>query len=196
MLHRIVAVLIAVFTTSTRGSVSRRCILTRGAAFAIGCSPLVPQSARAAQRGAEPAYKTQAFSDEVCVRRTPLGACAETAPEKNTGAERYKVLQIEPEPESDLVRQLLKKSEENAEANAELVKQKTIKAAQPGTFGPFAKDAPIMRQDGSFDVVPLAKYDRLKDKGKLTKTQAGLDVYIKGFDPDAPEPKQKLFGLF
>ena len=91
---------------------------------------------------------------------------------------------------------LLKKTQENKEANAQLVKEKTIKAAQPGTFGPFAKDAPIMRQDGSFDIVPLRRYDTLKDRGKITQTATGLDMYVKGFDPDAPEPKQKLFGLF
>ena len=159
-------------------------------------SQLLPRAATAAQRGAEPAYQNQAFTDEVCVKRTPLGACAETAKEKTTAAAPLKVLQATPEPESELVKQLLRKTAENADANAELVKQKTIKAAQPGTFGPFAKDAPIMRADGTFDIVPLAKYDRLKDRGKITKTKTGLDTYVKGFDPDAPEPKEKFLGLF
>lgn len=182
---------------STRGAVSRRCLLTQGAAAAAVSPALLPvQRAIAAQRGAEPAYQNQAFSSEVCVRRTPMGACAETAPERDDAAPKLNVLQVTPEPESDLVKALLKKTAENADANAETVKQKTIKAAQPGNFGPFAKDAPIMREDGSFDIVPLAKYDRLKDRGKITKTAVGLDTYVKGFDPDAPEPKQKLFGLF
>ena len=99
--------------------------------------------------------------------------------------------------DSAIVQSLLKKTADNAEKNAQLVKEKTIKADQGATFGPFAKDAPIMRADGSFDVVPLAKYDRLKDRGKITQTATGLDKYVAGFDPDAPEPqREKIFGLF
>lgn len=99
--------------------------------------------------------------------------------------------------ESEIVKRLLQQTADNAEANARLVKEKTIKANEGAQFGPFAKDAPIMRADGSFDAVPLAKFDRLKDKGKLTKTKTGLDRYVDGFDPDAPEPKQpKFLGIF
>ena len=31
--------------------------------------------------------------------------------------------------------------------------------------------------------MPLARYDRLKDKGKLTQPETGLDTYVPGFDP-------------
>ena len=183
---------------------TRRVIVSRAAA-AAAASAAMPglQAATAAQRGAENAYQTQTFGTEVCVKRTAMGACAETAREGATGeaptkpeATRVKVLQIEEEPQSELVKSLLKKTADNAEANAREVKEKTIKANQPGQFGPFANTAPIMREDGSFDVVSLGKFQRLKDRGKITQTATGLDTYVKGFDPDIPEPKQKLFGLF
>ena len=185
----------------------RRAVLRAAAAVAAAplTLPLLP--ATAAQRGAEPAYKVQSFDDSaVCTRRTPLGACADTAPmgspeaekvlNRDTGAVPMRVLQAEPEAESDLVKSLLKKSAENAEANAQLVKEKTIRANQYGQFGPFSSETQIMRQDGSFDIVSIKRFDKLKDRGKLTKTKTGLDIYVKGFDPDAPEPKEKLFGLF
>ena len=35
-----------------------------------------------------------------------------------------------------------------------------------------------------------------KDKKKIVRTATGLDAYAPGFDPDAPEPKEKLFGIF
>ena len=200
---RMLLLAVALLAQTTSGLVSRRCILTRGAAAAAVGQLLPAFPALAAQRGAEPAYQNQAFDDNlVCVRRTPLGACAETAPggrdqaAASSGGKALKVLQAEPEAESELVRLLLQKTADNEQKNAQLVKEKTIKAAQAGTFGPFAKDAPIMREDGSFDIVPLAKYDRLKDRGKITKTATGLDAYVKGFDPDAPEPKSKFLGIF
>lgn len=191
---------LALLVSTARSSTSRRCVVTHGAA-AVASLGSLRRPAFAAQRGAEPAYQNQAFDDgEVCVRRTPLGACAETARgrdlPKPASPPPMKVLQVAPEAESELVRSLLKKTADNAESNAQLVKEKTIKAGQPGVYGPFAKEAPIMRRDGNFDSVPLAKYDRLKDRGKLTKTATGLDVYVEGFDPDAPEPKQKFLGLF
>ena len=34
-------------------------------------------------------------------------------------------------------------------------------------------------------------------KGKIMQTKTGLDAYVPGFDPDAPEPKrEKFLGLF
>ena len=63
---------------------------------------------------------------------------------------------------------------------------KTAASAQP-----LAQQSTILTfgADGSFDIVKLAKYDRLKDKKKIYKTKTGLDAYVPGFDPDAPEPK-------
>ena len=75
-------------------------------------------------------------------------------------------------------------------------KEKTVAAGLPGTYGPLAREAPVMRADGSFDAIPLRKFDRLKDKKKIVRTATGLDAYAPGFDPDAPEPKEKLFGIF
>jgi hypothetical protein len=127
---------------------TRRVVLSAPmAAFTLASSP-----ALAAQRGAENAYQTQAFEAEVCIARTPLGACAETAKEsraaRSGGTAPLRILQPVPEAESELVRTLLKRTEENAEANARLVKEKTIKAGQPGSFGPFASEAPS-KADGT-----------------------------------------------
>ena len=175
---------------------TRRAVLSHAAA-AAAVTTLPPLAAHAAQRGAEPAYQNQAFGDEVCVRRTPLGACAETAKGgRAAGDAPLKVLQIEAEPESELVKRLLQKTEENKDSNARLVLEKTIKAGQSGQYGPFASEAPIMRQDGTFDVVSIRRFEKLKDRGKLTKSATGLDQYVKGFDPDAPEAKEKFLGLF
>ena len=102
----------------------------------------------------------------------------------------------EPEPESELVTRLLKRSADNKEANDREVLEKTMKAGMPGTFGPFAKTAPVMRVDGSFDIISIPRLEKLKDRGKITQTKTGLDQYIAGFDPDAPEPKQKFLGIF
>lgn len=49
---------------------------------------------------------------------------------------------------------------------------------------------------GDFIDLPLARYDRLKDQKKIVTNKNGLDVFVPGFDPAAPEPKQKLFGVF
>ena len=152
--------------------------------------------------------KVQSFDDtEVCIRRTPLGACAETAPKGSPEAQRQaaarapsnapvRVLKVEEEPESDLVKMLKAKSEANADANAQLIKEKTIKAGQAGVFGPFSSETQIMRQDGEFDIVSIKKFQKLKDRGFLTKTKTGLDIYVEGFDPDVPLPKEKFLGIF
>ena len=186
---------------------SRRVILARAAAAATSATTLLPAFAegRVEQRGAEYAYKNQAFGDEVCVSRALNGACQQTAPDRGESPEekerKLKVLQIDRSDlqiseESDLVKRLKQKTLENAEANAREVKEKTIKAGQAGVYGPFSNEAPIMRADGSFDSVSIGKFERLKDRGVITKTATGLDTYVAGFDPDAPEPKQKFLGLF
>ena len=99
--------------------------------------------------------------------------------------------------DGDIVQKLLERTTTNAEANARLVKEKTVAAGMSGTYGPFAKSVPVMRVDGSFDDITFARFDKLKDRGKIVRTRTGLDAYVSGFDPDAPEPKpEKLFGLF
>ena len=192
----VVLFLISTLLDSGVGLSTRRAVLSHAVAAAAVSLP--PLAADAAQRGAENAYQTQTFGSEVCVRRTPLGACAETAPGQREAPAQapLKVLKMEPEPESELVKRLLQKSEVNKEANERLVLEKTIKAGQAGQFGPFSNEAPIMRQDGTFDVVSVRRFDKLKDRGKLTKTATGLDQYVAGFDPDAVEPKSKFLGIF
>jgi len=194
-------------------SLSARRAFLQQAAAAVVASGGAP-TAFAAQRGAEDAYKTQSFDNSItCTKRTLLGACQEVGAatagpsgdaspmqlsQRAPGSVRS--LPVDPAgditTDSEIVRKLLQRTADNAEANAREVKEKTIKANEGATFGPFAKDAPIMRADGNFDVVPLAKYDRLKNKGVLTKTKTGLDTYVAGFDPDAPEAPTKLFGIF
>lgn len=175
--------------------------MQRTAAAAIG---LQPAASLAAQRGAEDPYATQYFDQSsVCSERTLLGACKQVEKAaKPAGALNPSAVStpssaamVETE-ESELVKRLLAKTAQNAEQNARLVKEKTVAAGISGTYGPFASTAPVMRVDGSFDAIPLARFDRLKDKGKIVRTTTGLDAYVSNFDPDAPEPKSKLFGLF
>ena len=160
----------------------------------------------AAQRGAEDPYATQYFKDTICQERTLLGACkrAESAASAvaaaPTGATRTAaptVLKAPEEEQSELVKRLLAKTAANEEANAQLVKEKTVANGLSGVYGPFAKSVPIMRADGTFMDISFPRYDKLKDKGKIVRTATGLDAFAAGFDPDAPEPqREKLFGLF
>lgn len=178
------------------GQLNRRTLLLHSSA-AIGLS----QPALAAQRGAEDPFATQLFDQgSVCADRTLLGACKANqaaVKSKPTAAVPLKTLSLPPEPESDLVKKLLEKSAQNADANAQLVKEKTVAAGLSGSYGPFANTIPVMRTDGSFQDISFPRFDRLKDKGKIYKTKTGLDAYVEGFDPDAPEPKQqKMFGIF
>ena len=187
----------------------------------------MPKAASAAQRGAEDPYATQIFEDSVCSQRTLLGACKEVAARdrkaERASAARVTTLQAPTEPESELVKRLLERSAANADANARLVKEKTVAAGLSGTYGPFAKAVPIMRADGNFEEISFARYDKLKDKGKIVKTPTGLDacaeatleatarsaplccysrapfrlstrhIDVQGFDPDAPEPPREKF---
>ena len=198
--------------TPTPAALGRRMALRQGAAAALAAAVVAPLSTTtilpplpciaadeklAPQRGAEDAYKTQTFSSDVCTKRALNGACVETGKASAAPSAAPKLLQMQPEEQSDYVKSLIQKSADNKEANDRLVKEKTIKADEGATFGPFAKNAPIMRADGTFDVVPLGRYKKLDNKGKITKTKTGLDMYIPGFDPDAPEPvRQKFLGIF
>ena len=182
-------------------TLGRRVALQRMGAAVVAVRTALPASA--AQKGAEDAYATQAFDQTaICQRRTMLGACAEVSKEKRTATTSallpQRVLQAPAtEPDSELVRTLLKRTAENRETNDRLVLEKTIANGMAGTYGPLANTAPIMRKDGSFEVVPLRRYDELKDKGNIYKTATGLDAYVATFDPDAPPPPaSKLFGLF
>lgn len=158
---------------------------------------VVPLSAESAQRGAEDAYATQVFDNSICTERTALGACKGSAKPDRAAPSTFKTLQVEAEPESELVKNLLAKSAENAEINQRIVREKTVAAGLSGTYGPFAKTVPIMRSDGNFEDISFARYDKLKDRGKIYKTATGLDAYVAGFDPDAPEPQRdKIMGLF
>ena len=98
-------------------------------------------------------WQTQRFEELVCVKRTPLGACAQFENGVDPKAAAVQVaprqLQIEPEPESDLIRLLKARTEANAAANAREVQEKTIKNSLPGTYGPFSKEAPVMKTDGA-----------------------------------------------
>jgi hypothetical protein len=185
-------------------SMGRRAAV-QGAAAAAAIYSRSPCSA--AQRGAEDPYATQRFEQStVCIRRTLLGACAETEIASVPNVEAAPRQQL-PAPsaattesefvDSPLVQSMLQRTKDNADVNSRIVKEKTLAAGMSGVYGPFSKDAAIMRSDGSFDVVPLKRYDELKDKGRLTRTKTGLDAYVPGFDPDAPEPtREKFLGLF
>ena len=141
------------------------------------------------------------------MRRTPLGACAEQGrrPATEGSAGALKLLaaptgpDIEPDglPSSDYINQLRQRTRENKEKNDREVLEKTVKASLPGGYGPLATAAPVMLADGSFEDVPLALYNRLKDGGKIVKSRTGLDTFVEGFDSkQAAEQQRGWFGLF
>jgi len=168
-------------------------------------SGMVPASA--AQRGAEDAYAPQRFDDTfICVKRTPLGACAEQG--KSTGKAAPPAV-LAPTPvataapeESELIRGLLARSAENAEANEREVREKTLKNGLGGQFGPFSKDAPVMKPDGSFEIIRISALERYKDKKWIIKGENGLDGWVTGFDAaaavaaEAKQEKSKFLGIF
>ena len=52
----------------------------------------------------------------------------------------------DPAADSEVVKRLLQRTADNAEKNAREVKEKTIKSNMGATYGPFAKNAPVMLQ--------------------------------------------------
>ena len=113
-------------------------VCTRRAA--LFCSlPLASLHARpvsAAQKGAEDPYAMQLFDKNPCQSRTPLGACREQGPGEVAGAAAapeppMRVLQIQPEEESPLIAMLKQRSLDNADKNAQEVREKTLSARAP-----------------------------------------------------------------
>ena len=106
--------------------------------------------------------------------------------------------------ESELIRGLLARSRENADANAREVREKTLKNSLGSQFGPFSKDAPVMKPDGAFEVVRISALERYKDKNWVVKNRNGLDEWAPGFDKAAAEAaeakkraeKGKFLGIF
>lgn len=156
-----------------------------------------------------PAYGTY------CIKRTPLGACTDTAPgeapwlvkpvynitrsEDFTGMERF-----EGNPDGQaLVAKLKARAEQNKVANERAIKEKTLKAGLAGKYGPFSTERPIVRwvdEELVLDTVTYPEFDRLNRAGVLTKTPQGLDTYVEGFDPllflAQEPPKGEGGGLF
>lgn len=128
------------------------------------------------------------FDARPCVRRTALGACAEQgtgtalAPAAPAGPANGGLRIIDATAsrsaggdadESDYIRMLRKRSEENAEQNAAFVREKTLANGMGGAFGPFSKSAAVMRADGSIMILPVGKYERLKDRGFIVVAPSG-----------------------
>ena len=44
--------------------------------------------------------------------------------------------------------------------------------------------------------VPLIRVEKLKKQGKIYTKRSGVLAFVEGFDPDAPEPKEKFLGIF
>lgn len=167
-------------------ALTRRSLLGAAAVAAGGCG----RAASAAQRGAEDAYAMQPFGETVCVRRTALGACAEQGTRAAAPvAEPAAPTSVPENYESELIARLREKTAANAEANALQVRELTLRNGMAGTFGPFSSEVSVMRRDGSFDVISVARFDRLKDAKKIVTNKNGLATFVEGFDPEAPEKK-------
>jgi len=73
------------------------------------------------------------------------------------------------------------------QANAREVREKTLKNGMAGSFGPFSKEAAVMKADGSFEIVSIFKLEKWKDSGKVVVSKSGLDTWAPGFDAAAAE---------
>merc|ERR1712129_390472 len=84
------------------------------------------------------------------------------------------------------------------------VREKTLKNGLGGQFGPFSKDAPVMKPDGSFEIVRISALERYKDKKWIITGSNGLDEWVPGFDKAAAvaaetkknAEKSKFLGIF
>lgn len=103
------------------------------AVLALCGFPLAACAAGQSQRGAEDPYETVLFSTGSCSSRTPLGACrsegggASAAPVEASASPKLLTVPVEEET-SELILSLRRKSAENAEKNARLVKETTLSA--------------------------------------------------------------------
>ena len=181
------------------------CVYHRSALCCLlACSSLKQLSPSYAAQLGEELNPPVMFDSRPCVRRTALGACAEqggSAGTSTTAPGSRRVVESSPakeiEPESDLIRELRQRSAANAAINEELVREKTRANGLPGGFGPFSSSTAVMGNDGSMVVLKRGRYENLKDKGKIYKSASGLEKFVDGFDPAAPEPaRQKFLGLF
>ena len=75
--------------------------------------------------------------------------------------------------ESDYIRQLRERSLANADANAAFVREKSLANGLSGAFGPFSSTTAVMKADGSLKILPISKYERLKDRGLIITAPSG-----------------------
>jgi len=87
--------------------------------------------------------------------------------------------------ESALISSLLARSKENEEKNARAVRDETIKNGLGGQFGPFSKDASVMKPDGTFEMIRISALERYKDNKWIVTGRAGLDEWVPGYDAAA-----------
>jgi hypothetical protein len=172
--------------------------LSRRAVLAVALAAAVPA------RADDNPNTVQAFDQSlICSKRTPLGGCLEVGRAAKPSVENKLALSADAAPdtgvpaeESQLIQNLLRRTAENREKNEQYVQDITVKNGLGAQYGPFANTVPVRREDGVFDSISFKRYDKLKDKGKIVKNAVGLDEYVKGFDPDAPLPREKFLGIF
>jgi len=151
------------------------CSLLAASCSLLDRSLLLPATA-AGQRGEELNPQIM-FDARPCIKRTPLGACAEQggvttvapAPGASGGmrivdATASRTAEAGPA-ESDYIQKLRERSEANAEVNAAFVREKTLANGMGAAFGPFSSNTAVMRADGTIMIIPIGKFDRLKDRG-------------------------------
>lgn len=122
-------------------------------------------------------------SVEICVKRGPLGACTKTelrtVSNDNDKAEKYfagkeksirdsVVTKTDDGEDSEILRRLRQKTEENREKNEQAVMIKTFENNQAANFGPFDRQVLIMNTDGrTFTLLQNPQAMRLKKAGYI-----------------------------
>jgi hypothetical protein len=128
--------------------------------------------------------------DRLCLKRGLMGKCdvfastAVSAPSSTPAAARSAA--APEEPESDLIRQLKKKTAENRLRNESEVQRKMFEASQAGEFGPFSRFTLARRPDnGKYELVQVRDVSRLKSQGVLLEDDRGALSFAPGKEPPA-----------
>lgn len=154
----------------------------------------------------------------ICTKRGPLGAClkteARTTENDNDKADQYfsKVISereissvargtnVASSEENELLKNLLKQTEENKERNAKLVRQKSIQNGMGASFGPFSKQVAILNLDGdTYTLLENPQAMRLKKAGyikdrKFVK-QPSKEVIDAALESDSPNFIESFKGI-
>ena len=60
-------------------------------------------------------------------------------------------------------------------ANARVVSDITTKNGLGANFGPFSNDGPVIKADGSTEILTKKRIEKLRDRGLVVQNKVGLE---------------------